>query len=158
MDHVSRLPPWYVTGLIEAQGSFVANASPRRIEVSFELALPGDDRSLLAALQACFDGAGRIRPRPRAGGATWRVTRRLELLRVVEHLEAYPLQGLRAEALRPWAALVRQRAGAFRKPPPPEAWDLVEVLRSAQPRRRGRHASRRRRKSKTAVDEPPSEP
>jgi len=156
MDRVSRLPPWYVTGLIEAQGSFVCTARARQLEVSFELALRGDDRDLLAALQASFEGAGRLRAR--SGGGKWTVSRRLELLRLVEHLEAYPLQGRRARVFAPWAALVRQRAAAFRKTPPPEAWKLADELRAAQPRRRGRHAPRAAGIPDPTVDEQPAGP
>jgi LAGLIDADG DNA endonuclease family protein len=158
MDQVSRLAPWYVTGLIEAQGSFVCAPSSRSVEVSFELALPGRDQPLLAQLRASLGGVGRLHRRSATGPAVWRITRRLELLRLVEHLEAFPLQGARTAAFAPWAALVRRRAASFRRPLPPEAWDLAEQVRSAQPRRRGRHARRSQGKSDAAVDERPGGP
>jgi hypothetical protein len=154
MDTVLRLAPWYVTGLIESQGSFVASASRQVLQLSFELGLPGADLRLLAAVQRTFGGIGRLRSRP--SSALWRVNRRLDLLQIVEHLEAFPLQGIHGLAFAPWAALVRQRAVSFRRPLPPEAWTLVERLHGSQPRRRGRHAPRE--KSQAAVDEGPSAP
>jgi hypothetical protein len=156
MDPVSRLSPWYVTGLIEALGSFACTASGGGLQLSFELALPGTDRALLKDLRASLGDLGRILPRRSGSQIALRITRRLELLRLVEHLEAYPLQGAHRNAFEPWAALVRQRAGAFRRPLPPGAWELAEQVRAAQPRRRGRHG--RAAKSKVAVDERPPGP
>jgi hypothetical protein len=156
MDPVSRISPWYVTGLLEGLGSFVCTASGRGLQLSFELALPGTDAALLADLRASLGGLGRILPRRGGSRRALRITRRVELLRLVEHLEAYPLQGAHRRAFEPWAALVRQRAAAFRRPLPPAAWELAEQLRAAQPRRRGRH--QRASKSKAALDERPARP
>jgi len=143
MDPVSRLSPWYATGLIEGLGSFVASASGRGLQLSFELALPGDDGPLLEALQATLGDLGRVYARAGRSRAVLRITRRLELLRLVEHLEAYPLQGMRRSAFRPWSALVRLRVAAFRRPMTAEGWEHLRELQAAQPRRRGRHAAQR---------------
>ncbi len=138
MDPVS-LPPWYVTGLMEGRASFVCQQDRRRGPlVSLELPVPEQDDALVDQLREALGGVGRIQ-RSR-GRQILRIHRPVDLLKVVEHLETFPLQGSSQAAFTPWAALVRLRALSFRKPMPEKAHRLAAEIHRAQTGRHGRHA------------------
>jgi len=110
------LNPWYVTGLVEGEGTFTYSRSASHLALYFAVKLVRADDALLLALQAFFGGAGtiyRVRPRrptPRAGftkAATYyRVCRRNDLRRIVEHFDQYPLCGAKADSFRIWRLMV----------------------------------------------------
>ena len=116
---VKKLDPWYVTGLVEGEGCFTYSRSGSRLALYFAVKLTGADDTLLEALQRFFGGAGtlyRIRPRaPTArAGATkaasyYRVCRREQLRKILEHFDAYPLRGVKAASYRIWRLMALLR-------------------------------------------------
>jgi hypothetical protein len=112
----TALNPWYVTGLVEGEGSFTYSRSGTQIALYFAVKLVRADDSLLQALQDFFGGVGtlyRVRPRPptpRAGftksASYYRVCRKEELRRIVAHFDAYQLHGAKAESYRIWRLMV----------------------------------------------------
>lgn len=131
MEHVpvetfsrgTPLEPAYVTGLIEAAGSFTFSRTSKQLSVYFAVKLP--DRELLEAVQAFF-GIGRIY----AAGASgyYRVNRREELPRIVAHFEQHPLRSRKREAFEVWKQLVEAKA-QFRRPDRLALSLLTEQLR-----------------------------
>jgi len=112
-----ELNPWYVTGLVEGEGCFTYSRGPRsRMALYFAVKLVRADDELLRCLQAFFGGIGtlyRVRPRaptPRAGytkaASYYRVCRRDQLQRIVEHFDAYPLRGTKAASYAIWRLMV----------------------------------------------------
>jgi len=110
------LNPWYVTGLVEGEGTFTYSRSGSQIALYFAVKLARADDSLLLSLQDFFGGAGtiyRVRPRAPTPGAGfskaatyYRVCRRSELGRIVEHFDAYPLRASKAASFRIWRLMV----------------------------------------------------
>lgn len=110
------LNPWYVTGLVEGEGTFTYSRSGSHIALYFAVKLTRADDALLLSLQSFFGGAGtiyRVRPRAPTPGAGftkaatyYRVCRRSELGRIVEHFDAYPLCGSKAASFRIWRLMV----------------------------------------------------
>ncbi|MBV8759400.1 MAG: LAGLIDADG family homing endonuclease [Deltaproteobacteria bacterium] len=133
MEHVpvetfsrgTTLDPAYVTGLIEAAGSFTFSRTSKQLSVYFAVKLA--DRELLEALQAFF-GVGRIY----ASGASayYRVNRREELPRIVAHFDQYPLRSRKRETFETWKQIIEAKA-QFRRPD-----RLALSLLTAQLRRR----------------------
>lgn len=119
----TRLEPAYVTGLIQAAGSFTFSRTSKQLSVIFAVKLP--DRALLEDLQAFF-GVGRIY----AAGASayYRVNRREELPRVVAHFEQHPLRSKKREAFEVWKQMVEAKA-QFRRPDRLALSQLTEQLR-----------------------------
>jgi hypothetical protein len=112
----TALDPWYVTGLVEGEGTFTYSRSGSQIALYFAVKLTRADDSLLLSLQDFFGGAGtvyRVRPRAPTAGAGYtkaatyyRVCRRSELGRIVEHFDAYPLCASKAASFRIWRLMV----------------------------------------------------
>jgi hypothetical protein len=112
----SGMDPWYVTGLAEGEGTFTYSRTGSRLALYFAVKLIRADDALLLSLQAFFGGVGtiyRVRPRrptPGAGftkAATYyRVCRRDDLRRIVEHFDAYPLRGAKAASYQIWRLMV----------------------------------------------------
>lgn len=113
---ISGLDPWYVTGLAEGEGTFTFSRSGNHLALYFAVKLIRADDALLLSLRDFFGGAGsiyRVRPRrptPGAGftkAATYyRVCRRDDLRRIVEHFDTYPLHGAKATSYRIWRLMV----------------------------------------------------
>jgi LAGLIDADG DNA endonuclease family protein len=147
------LDPWYVTGLVEAGGSFTFSRGSRagvrgkrsNMVLYFAVRLLPAEESLLESLQRYFGGIGtayRVRPRPEfhpAGFAQaasyYRVCRRAELARIVEHFDAYPLKGARAAAFGIWRLMVLLKL-EFPRTSGNELEVLAKKLSAASPRRR----------------------
>jgi hypothetical protein len=138
------LSPWYVTGFVESAGSFTYNRSGDRLTLIFAVRLSESNRTLLARLQRFFDGIGRIyttrvarekegTPRTR-NVSYYRVNRTRELLRVVEHFDAYPLRGRKRTAFRVWREMVFLRATHHGSRPPDELNDLAAKLSARRTR------------------------
>jgi len=129
-----------VTGFAESAGSFTYNRSGSQLTLVFAVRLPESDRELLCDLQRYLGGIGRIYatvPAPSASSRAaclFRVNRTRDLLRVVEHFDAYPLRGAKRNAYRVWREMVFLRA-AHHGSRPPEALDRLADRLSA--RRRG---------------------
>ena len=111
-----ELNPWYVTGLVEGEGAFTYSRSGSHIALYFAVKLTRADDSLLLSLQGFFGGAGtiyRVRPRAPSGRAGftkaatyYRVCRRGDLGRIVEHFDRYPLRGSKAASFQIWRLMV----------------------------------------------------
>ena len=113
----ASLDPWYVTGLVEAGGCFTfSRSSGSSMVLYFAVRLLPAEEDLLESLQRFFGGIGtayRVRPRAASHAAGfaqaasyYRVCRRGELARVVEHFDSYPLKGARAAAFQIWRLMV----------------------------------------------------
>jgi hypothetical protein len=136
-----ELSPWFVTGLAEAAGSFTFGRSGRNLNLYFALKRPAADRPLLEAVQRFFGGAGTIYPvRSAAAGrrtTAWyfRVNRRDQLPRILDHFDRHPLRGSRAEVYLVWRRMVAARSDRFRRPDRAElaslAAELSRLTRSA---------------------------
>jgi LAGLIDADG DNA endonuclease family protein len=115
-EPIQMLDPWYVTGLVEGEGTFTYNRSPRNLMLVFAVKLIRADDQLLITLQRFFGGIGtiyRVRLRaatPKAGftkaASYFRVCRIDQLQRVVEHFDEYPLRGAKAHSFAIWRLMV----------------------------------------------------
>lgn len=91
-----KLNPWFVTGFIDAEGSFtvlVVKDSRRklgwRIECKFQLGLHNRDLSLLLQIRDFFGGIGNIYKSPQK--INYIIYSNKDLLILINHLENYPL-------------------------------------------------------------------
>jgi len=117
------LQPAYVTGLIEATGSFTFSRTSKQLSVFFAVKLA--DRQLLEELQAFF-GVGRIYTT--GASAYYRVNRREELPRIVAHFDEHPLRSKKRETFEVWKQMVAAKA-QFRRPNRQALSQLTEQLR-----------------------------
>ena len=109
-----RLHPWYVTGLVEGEGTFSVSFNKRRrlavgIETrpSFSVTFHRRDLELLKALRAFF-GCGAIRYSRSDGTYKYEVRSVADLAKkIVPHFEKYPLAGSKGEDFRKFAEIVR---------------------------------------------------
>ena len=111
---MERLHPWYVTGLVEGEGSFVVSFSLRRklkvgIETrpSFSISQTEGNLELLKRLHAFFRCGG---IRYSRGDHTYKYeVRSIDDLvrRVLPHFERYPLQGEKAQDFHKFARICR---------------------------------------------------
>lgn len=115
--------PDYVTGLIEAAGSFTFSRTSKQLSVYFAVKLP--DRELLEDLQAFF-AVGRIYAS--GSSAYYRVNRREELPRIVSHFDQHPLRSRKREAFAVWKQMVQAKSD-FRHPDRLALSLLTEQLR-----------------------------
>jgi LAGLIDADG endonuclease len=144
------LDPWYVTGFVEGEGAFTFSRSGRQMALYFAVKLTGADRSLLEAIRGYFGVGsiyrvvGRAAPTPSSGytkeAAYYRVSRRADLERIVEHFDRYPLRGMKARSYAIWRQMVELKR-EFRKPQREDLERLAAQLSSASPRN-GRFAER----------------
>lgn len=141
-EHVKRgVSPWYVTGFVEGAGSFTYNRSGDQLTLVFAVRLIESNRPLLDQLQEFFGGIGRIysasvardgqEARSTRNVCYYRVNRTRQLLRVVEHFDAYPLRGGKQKAFRIWREMVFLRAAHHGSRPPDELVDLAAKLSEA---------------------------
>ena len=98
MTNMRKVYPWYITGLIDAEGSFAVNMSKddsRKsgyiITHSLELALNVKDKALLDKIKSTLE-VGNIYYRPRDNTYIWKVSNINELINlIIPHLDNYPL-------------------------------------------------------------------
>jgi len=130
---IAELDPWYVTGFIEAQGSFTYSRNGRQMALYFGIKLPEVDEPVLHAIRDFFGGIGSIYPVQAGASAYFRVCRREQLAVVVDHFDTYPLRGSKRAAYEIWREMVllKQR---FRQPPRDELRLLAEQLSAASGR------------------------
>jgi hypothetical protein len=136
------LDPWWVTGLVDGEGSFTFNRNGRQIAVVFQVKLTGADADVLVRLQQFF-GVGRIykvaaRTPTAMSGATktaamYRVNRHDELPRITSHFDAYPLQSYKANAFKIWRGMVTLKT-EFRGRNKEALEELAFALSAAQAR------------------------
>ena len=133
-----------MTGFVEGEGAFTFSRSGRQLALYFAVKLTGADRGILEALQHYFSGAGaiydvvaRAAPTPSSGhtkaAVYYRICRRDELDRVVEHFDRHPLRGTKAASYAIWRQMVILKR-QFRKPPREELEQLSAQLSAASPR------------------------
>lgn len=111
---MSQLHPWYVTGLVEGEGSFSVSFNLRpKLSVgietrpSFSVTLSERDLNLLKALKAFF-GCGAIRYSRSDHTYKYEVRSVADLARkILPHFERYPLAGGKGEDFRKFAEIVR---------------------------------------------------
>jgi hypothetical protein len=124
------LDPVWVTGFADAAGSFTYSRSSKQLALYFSLKVSETDRPVLEDLQTFFD-AGRIYE-----PVYFRVTRREELIRIVDHFDRYPLRSSKRQAYEVWREMVvaKQR---FRRPDRDLLADLASRLSELSGRRSG---------------------
>ncbi len=109
-----KFDPWYVTGLVEGEGTFSVSFNKRQklkvgIETrpSFSVTLHKRDLGLLKALRTFFD-CGAIRYSRSDGTYKYEVRSVRDLARkVLPHFEKYPLVGAKGEDFQKFAEIVR---------------------------------------------------
>lgn len=140
------LEPWYVTGLVEGEGTFCVSFTRRRrlhvgIETrpSFSVTLHRRDLELLKALRAFF-GCGSIRL-SRGDGTYKYEVRALEDLkgRILPHFEHYPLSGAKGEDFRKFSVIVKW-VSAQRHRNPRYLREIIELAYSMNPSGKRRYA------------------
>lgn len=121
--------PWWVTGLVETEGSFAAEQQGRHFALSFSLRVREENLPLVESLFAFF-GVGRIYDTAR--GSLFKVTQTEELEELVEHFDRHPLRGPKAAVFRVWREMVLLKKGAFRNAPTEALVALAAELRAAR--------------------------
>ncbi len=109
-----QLHPWYVTGLVEGEGTFMVSFNKRptlRVGIetrpSFSVSLSERDLDLLKALQTFF-GCGAIRYSRADRTYKYEVRSVADLARkIVPHFEKFPLAGAKGSDFRKFAEIVR---------------------------------------------------
>jgi hypothetical protein len=140
----TSVDPWYVTGFVEGEGAFTFSRNGRQMALYFAIKLTGADRAILEEIRAYFGDIGaiyrvaaRAAPTPSSGhtkeAAYFRVSRRDELERIVEHFDRHPLRGIKAASYVVWRQMVVLKR-EFRKPQREELERLAAKLSAASPR------------------------
>jgi LAGLIDADG DNA endonuclease family protein len=135
----SALDPWYVTGFIDGVGTLTYSRSGRQIALYLALKVPARDQAILESIRAWLGGIGKLyalrRRGPDGGPAScyYRVCRHDELVRVVDHLDAYPLRGSKAAAYAIWREMVLLKL-RFRDAPRDRLQALAQQLSAATSR------------------------
>ncbi|MEB3323439.1 MAG: LAGLIDADG family homing endonuclease [Synechococcaceae cyanobacterium] len=137
----SSLPPEYVTGLVEASGSFTFSRSRGQFSLYFAIRLGHADAEVLRAVQRYFRGHGRIysvRPASKASkpASYYRVNRLAELRRIVLHFDRYPLRGSKRRSYEIWKRMVMLKVATFGEPPGARLETLARALSGASARGR----------------------
>ena len=133
------LDPWYVTGLLEREGTFTYNrtgSGGKNLILVFGVKLGPRDLAILEELKDFF-AVGQIYP-VRAGqnkaSGYYRVSRLNDLSAVIEHFEQYPLRGAKQRSFHIWREMVSLKQDAFRRPPLEQLNELARQLSAASPR------------------------
>jgi len=109
-----KLHPWFITGIVEAEGSFCVSFSKRRrlklgIETrpSFSITLNRRNLELLKAIHRYF-GCGGIRFSRTDRTYKYEVRSVKDLVkRIIPHFERYPLKGAKAEDFERFAKICK---------------------------------------------------
>ncbi len=122
-----------MTGFADGEASFTYSRSGNQLALYFAIKLTASEQPLLEAVQDFFDGAGRIytvsarAPTDRSGATKtasyFRISRRDELMRVVEHFDRYPLRSNKQRVFEIWRLMVLAKQ-QFRRPDR----DMLDVL------------------------------
>jgi hypothetical protein len=141
------LDPWYLTGFVEGEGAFTFSRNGKQLALYFAIKLTAQDSLLLEDIQSFFGGIGRIysvvaraAPTPGSGhtkaARLYRVCRRDELPRIIEHFDRYPLRGTKAGSYAIWREMVVLKLESFRRPDREQMESLAARLSAASIRNR----------------------
>jgi hypothetical protein len=131
-----QLDPWYVTGLIEGEGSFTYNRSGKNWIMIFAVKLNPKNRPILGDLLTFF-GVGKIYEVSGAkASAFYRVSKQEELEQIIDHFERFPLKGNKQDSYQVWKQMVELKAQSFRKPPNQTLEELSKQLSASSIRTR----------------------
>jgi hypothetical protein len=133
--------PGYVTGLVEAAGSFTYSRSRGQLSLYFAIRVGGGDVDVLRAVQRYFGGHGRIYSvrgtRKGSNPASYyRVNRLAELRRVVSHFDRHPLRGSKRRSYEIWKRMVMLKVATFGEPPGARLESLARALSGSSARGR----------------------
>jgi hypothetical protein len=141
MGTVQHLPisPDYITGLVEAAGSFTYSRSRGQLSVYFAIRLGAKDVAVLRNVRRFFGGHGRIYSIPPASKSSkpasyYRINRLAELRRIVAHFDRHPLRGSKRRSYEIWKEMVVLKVATFGDPPRARLDTLAKSL-SATSRR-----------------------
>jgi hypothetical protein len=126
MEDKELLDPWYVTGLIEGEGSFTYSRSGKSWVMIFAVKLNTKNQALLQELLDFFM-VGKIYNLGDKGGI-YRVSKQEELAQIIEHFERFPLRGAKSASYQLWRQMVDLKAQSFRKPPHEELEEFSRQL------------------------------
>lgn len=118
----NTLDPWFITGFSDGEAAFTYNRSGRGLALCFSIRLRADDSSLLNSIQRYF-GVGKIYynkeslPNKNSGHSKpslyYRVSKVIELIKIIHHFDKYPLMSKKAKAYKVWRemAILKQNLG-----------------------------------------------
>src|SRR3972149_758438 len=117
------LNPWYITGLVDGEGTFTFSRSGNHMALYFGLKLTAQDKSTLELVREFFNGIGQIyhaKAYSSNGGKTktafyFRVTRISDLSKIVNHFDNYPLKSTKNEQFKIWKEMVVVKNNNFKK-------------------------------------------
>lgn len=136
------LNPWYVTGLVDGEGSFTFSRSGNHMGLYFAIRLNDQDKELLSSIQRFFGGIGHlysVKAFTSNSGKTkaacyYRVTRIDDLLKIVKHFDDYPLEGLKGQSFHVWRDMVLIKRDNYRKKHIDKLETLAQKLSAISPR------------------------
>jgi hypothetical protein len=134
MEDKELLDPWYVTGLIEGEGSFTYNRSGKSWVMIFAVKLNIKNQGLLQELLDFFM-VGKIYNLGEKGGI-YRVSKQEDLAQIIEHFERFPLKGAKLASYQLWKQMIELKAQSFRKTPSEELEELSKQLSASSIRTR----------------------
>lgn len=135
METFSRgtLDPHWVTGFADGDSSFTYSRSGKQLALYFAIKLTALERPLLEELQTFFAGGSLFDVA--SGGVYFRVQRRDELMRVVDHFDAYPLRSSKKAVYEVWRLMVLAKQ-QFRNPDRATLDVLADQLTALSARKR----------------------
>ncbi len=142
----ARLHPWYVTGLVEGEGTFMVSFNRRpklRVGIetrpSFSVSLSERDLDLLRMLRRFF-GCGGIRYSRSDRTYKYEVRSITDLVRkIIPHFEKYPLAGAKRRDFEKFAQIVRW-VHANHHLNPDYLREIIELAYSMNPSGRRKYA------------------
>jgi hypothetical protein len=122
--------PDYVTGLVEAAGSFTYSRTRGQLSLYFGIRLGSADLPVLREVQRYFGGHGRIYAVRSASrpASYYRINRLAELRRIVAHFDRHPLRGSKRHSYRIWKRMVVLKVATFGEPPGARLETLARAL------------------------------
>ena len=95
----SKLNPWFITGFVDAEGSFTISVvkDPRysagyRVEAIFSISLHKKDSAILEQIQSFFDGAGKIKFETKRDVASYVIRSKDQIIRLLlPHFDSFYL-------------------------------------------------------------------
>lgn len=98
ITYPSYVNPWFLTGLIDAEGSFIVTVDKNktrklgwRAQAKFQMGLHNRDLSLLSQFQQNLGGIGSIHINSTLNKVNFSVDSKKDLTKLINHLENYPL-------------------------------------------------------------------
>lgn len=136
------LDPWYVTGLVDGEGSFTFSRSGKHMGLYFAIRLNDQDKELLASIQKYFGDIGFLYPvkafisnsGKTKAACYYRVTRIVDLLKIVKHFDDYPLKGLKKQSFQVWKDMVLIKRDNYKKKHTDKLEALAQKLSAISPR------------------------